>query len=182
MSRMERFVARDAARTIELGRALGRLVEPGDVIVLAGDLGAGKTTLVKGLAEGMGIVEHVTSPSFTFVHVYTGEIELVHVDLYRIEEERGLEDLGLGDVLYGWGVAAVEWGDRFPGLFGPGALFVTMTYSDDRTEADARSPTGAEVEMARAAKDAGGERVVEARAQGERARELLEGWAAACAA
>lgn len=183
MSRMERFVARDAARTIELGRALGRLVEPGDVIVLAGDLGAGKTTLVKGLAEGMGIVEHVTSPSFTFVQVYPGEIELVHVDLYRIDQERGLEDLGLGDVLYGPGVAAVEWGDRFPGLFGPGALFVTMTYSDERTGECTGSAGGAEAETGDgAAEDAGGERVLEVRAEGERAAELLEGWAAACAA
>lgn len=179
MSGTARFVARGAAKTIELGRALGRLVEPGDVTVLAGDLGAGKTTLVKGLAEGMGIVEHVTSPSFTFVQVYPGETELVHIDLYRIEDERGLDDLGLGDVLYGPGVAAVEWGDRFAWLFVPGALFVTITYTEvgasPDADADADAGTG------QGAEDGDGARVIEARAEGERAAELLEGWVAACA-
>lgn len=161
MSSTARFAARDAGMMVELGKALGRLVAPGDVIVLAGDLGAGKTTLVKGLAEGMGIVEHVTSPSFTFVQAYAGETELVHIDLYRIEEERGLDDLGLGDVLYGSGVVAVEWGDRSPGLFRPGALWVAITYGD----------VGAD-----------GTRVIDVRTEGVRAAELLTAWVAACAA
>jgi tRNA threonylcarbamoyladenosine biosynthesis protein TsaE len=171
VSRTARFVARDAAGTIELGRALGRLVEAGDVIVLAGDLGSGKTTLVKGLAEGMGVVGHVTSPSFALVQVYPGETELAHIDLYRIEDDRGLDDLGLGDVLYGPGVAAVEWGDRFAWLFAPGALFVTITYVEEdvgqRAGPAAEGPEGA--------------RAIEPRAEGERAAELLEGWVAACA-
>jgi tRNA threonylcarbamoyladenosine biosynthesis protein TsaE len=100
-----------------LGEALGRAVGAGDVIGLVGDLGAGKTLLVQGLAAGLGVPPevHVTSPTFTLVHTYEGgRVPLHHVDLYRLEREEELEDVGLDDLYRQDAVVAVEWFDRFP--------------------------------------------------------------------
>jgi tRNA threonylcarbamoyladenosine biosynthesis protein TsaE len=103
-----------AAETERLGEALGRLVVPGDVILLSGDLGAGKTTFTRGLARGAGVSEPVTSPSFTLLHEYAGRLPVYHFDLYRLTAEEELAELGLMEYLYGDGVAVVEW----PALLG----------------------------------------------------------------
>lgn len=95
------------------GQALAPLVAPGDVIVLSGDLGAGKTQLTKGLAAGLGVAEPVTSPTFNILLVHEGRIPLYHLDLYRLEHAYELEDLDYFATLEGDGVAVVEWGDRF---------------------------------------------------------------------
>ena len=110
---------RDADGMRALGVALGRASQAGDVFGLIGDLGAGKTLFMQGLAEGLGVPPElaVTSPTFTLVHVYEGgRATLFHVDLYRLEREEELEDVGLDD-LYRQpdGIVAVEWFDRFPG-------------------------------------------------------------------
>ena len=103
-----------AEATRALGGVLGRLVAPGDVILLSGDLGAGKTQLVKGLAATLGVVEPVTSPTFNILLVHEGRLPLYHVDLYRLERAEQLEDIDYFGTLEAGGVAAVEWGDRFP--------------------------------------------------------------------
>ena len=104
-------VTRSAAETEALGEELAANLAPGDLLLLAGELGAGKTTFVRGLARGLGIGAGVQSPTFQLVRVYAGRIQLAHVDLYRLEAGANLADLGLDDLL-DQGVVAVEWGDR----------------------------------------------------------------------
>ncbi|PKM83392.1 MAG: tRNA (adenosine(37)-N6)-threonylcarbamoyltransferase complex ATPase subunit type 1 TsaE [Firmicutes bacterium HGW-Firmicutes-14] len=96
-------------KTIEVGRALGALLKPGDVICLEGDLGAGKTHFAKGIALGLGVGEHVTSPTFTLINEYEGRLPMYHVDAYRLEDEDEAYELGLEEYLYGTGVTIIEW-------------------------------------------------------------------------
>jgi len=104
-------VTRSAAETEALGEELAANLAPGDLLLLAGELGAGKTTFVRGLARGLGSSGAVQSPTFQLVRVYPGRIQLAHVDLYRLESGAELADLGLDDLLE-QGIVAVEWGDR----------------------------------------------------------------------
>lgn len=105
------MVTNSPAETEAAGEAFGRDLEQGDLLLLAGDLGAGKTTFVRGVARGAGSSAHVASPTFQLVRVYKGRIQLAHVDLYRIEASGELGDLGL-DELLDQGAVLVEWGDR----------------------------------------------------------------------
>jgi len=108
-----------AEETIAFGRSLAAELSPPLIVLLRGDLGAGKTTLVKGIAEGFGAAraEDVTSPTFTLVHEYRGpHITLYHIDLYRIDTERELETLGLDDLLAPNSILLIEWGEKFPSL------------------------------------------------------------------
>lgn len=93
--------------TRALAHRLALLVSPGDVITLEGQLGVGKTAFTKALAEGMGITEHVTSPTFTIVKEYAGEIPLFHMDAYRLEDSE--DDIGFDDYFYGDGLTVIEW-------------------------------------------------------------------------
>ena len=102
--------------TRKLAARLGRLVIAGDVIALRGDLGAGKTCFVKGLAKGLQVSGDVHSPTFNIVVEHGGRLPLFHVDLYRILDADELVEIGLDSYLYGAGVCAVEWMDRFPSL------------------------------------------------------------------
>ncbi|MBU4556420.1 MAG: tRNA (adenosine(37)-N6)-threonylcarbamoyltransferase complex ATPase subunit type 1 TsaE [Actinobacteria bacterium] len=99
--------------THELGRALASLLAPADVLLLSGDLGAGKTALVKGIAEGLGVREPITSPTFNILLVHPGTLPLYHMDLYRLENPEELEDIDYFGTLEADGVSCVEWGDRF---------------------------------------------------------------------
>ena len=101
------------AATQAAGHALAPLVQSGDVIVLSGDLGAGKTQLTKGLALGLGVADSVTSPTFNILLVHQGRIPLYHFDLYRLEHPKELYDLDYWGTLEADGVSVVEWGDRF---------------------------------------------------------------------
>jgi tRNA threonylcarbamoyladenosine biosynthesis protein TsaE len=105
-------------RTRELGEALGRLLGPSSVVLLHGELGAGKTCFTQGLARGLGVPEDepVTSPSYTLMNPYEGRLPLYHFDLYRLVSVEDLVDLGFEDYLHGAGVTVVEWADRFPEL------------------------------------------------------------------
>lgn len=105
----------DLDATLALGRALGAVVQPGDVIALVGEIGAGKTTLVRGLALGAGADEDdVASPTFALAHQYRGRVVLTHVDLYRLERERELDEIGFDELLDDRdAVTLVEWADRF---------------------------------------------------------------------
>lgn len=98
--------------TERLGLVWGAVLEPGDVIVLTGDLGTGKTTLVRGLAAGLGVDRGVKSPTFALHLTYAGRVPLHHLDLYRVTEPRDLDELGLDDVLGRDGVTVLEWGER----------------------------------------------------------------------
>jgi tRNA threonylcarbamoyladenosine biosynthesis protein TsaE len=98
--------------TESIAAAIGAMLAAGDVVVLTGDLGAGKTTFVRGLARGLGVTIGVKSPSFAIHLRYPGRIALHHLDLYRLRDARDLAELGLEDVLEQEGVTAVEWGER----------------------------------------------------------------------
>lgn len=103
--------------TIAFGRSLAEELKPPKVVLLRGDLGAGKTTLVKGIAAGFGSAreEDVTSPTFTLVHEYLGpRASLYHIDLYRVDTQRQLETLGLDDLVTENSVLLIEWGEKFP--------------------------------------------------------------------
>ena len=129
---MTEFRTRTANETIELGRRIGAVLRDGDVLVLNGDLGAGKTQLTKGIADALGVVESVTSPTFTIQMVYEGsELELCHFDLYRLEDPEQLDDTGLFDVLGADGVCVIEWGDKFADQLGDERLDVFLTRMDD---------------------------------------------------
>ena len=106
-----------AEETIAFGRTLRDVLAPPKVVLLRGELGAGKTTLVKGIAEAFEAAEEedVTSPTFTLVHEYRGpRVTVYHVDLYRIDTERELETLGLDDLMEARNVLLIEWGEKFP--------------------------------------------------------------------
>lgn len=106
---MREIITNGAQETIQLGKSLGEIAGPGDVILLDGDLGAGKTTLTKGIARGLGISRPVKSPTFTLIREYQeGRLPLYHMDVYRLENG-GAEDLGLDEYFDGDGVSVVEW-------------------------------------------------------------------------
>lgn len=102
--------------TAAIGATLGQLVAAGDVLLLRGNLGAGKTRLTQGLARGLGIAQDVTSPTFILVNEYrSGRLPLYHIDLYRIAGDVEADALGLDEYFFGEGVTVVEWPDRAPG-------------------------------------------------------------------
>ncbi len=108
-------ITHGAGETRELGRRLAGQLRPGDVVLLRGPLGAGKSELTRGIAEGLGVEETVTSPSFTILNVYeSGRIPLYHFDWYRLESEEELYELGMDEYLGGDGIAAVEWPEQCP--------------------------------------------------------------------
>jgi tRNA threonylcarbamoyladenosine biosynthesis protein TsaE len=106
-----RVLSHSVADTHRLATVVSQLVQPGDLVVLAGDLGAGKTAFTKGLASAIGITDTVTSPTFVLVQEYDGPLPLAHVDVYRLEHPAELPDLGLDELLDGGRLVVVEWGD-----------------------------------------------------------------------
>jgi tRNA threonylcarbamoyladenosine biosynthesis protein TsaE len=118
---------RSAAETIELGRALSSVLRPGDVVAFYGDLGAGKTTMIKGVAAGLGVSDVVKSPSFVIVTEYAGRLPVYHVDLYRLSENSDFESIGLDSYLEGDGVCLIEWAERAEKALPGKAIRVRMT-------------------------------------------------------
>ena len=109
------MITRSAKETRKLGESLAERLKPGDVLLLEGDLGAGKSELTRGIARGLGVEETVTSPSFTILNVYeSGRCPLYHFDWYRLEGSGELYELGMDEYLGGDGIAVVEWPDRCP--------------------------------------------------------------------
>ena len=108
---MRDVVTNSAAETEAAGQDLGAGLRQGDLLLLKGDLGAGKTTFVRGVARGAGSRSHVASPTFQLVRVYPGRVQIAHVDLYRIESAGELVDLGLEELL-DQGAVVIEWGER----------------------------------------------------------------------
>ncbi len=119
--------------TQQLGRAIGEQAQPGDVYLLAGPLGAGKTCLTQGIAWGLGVEGYARSPTFVLMTRYQGRLTLYHLDLYRINHPSEAWDLGLEEQLYGDGVCAVEWADRAAELFPQDSLWITLDYDREDT-------------------------------------------------
>lgn len=112
--------------TVSIGQALGKLMKPGTVVCLEGNLGAGKTHFAKGVALGLGVEEHVTSPTFTLINEYEGRLPFYHVDAYRLEDEDEAYELGIEEYLYGNGITLIEWPDRIGSLLPDERLIVTI--------------------------------------------------------
>lgn len=113
---MKTFQTHSAEETTELGRRLADELKPGTIVLLRGDLGAGKTTMVKGIAEGFQAAkaDDVTSPTFTLIHEYRGPVvTLYHIDLYRIDTQRELDTLALDDLMTPNNILLIEWGEKF---------------------------------------------------------------------
>jgi tRNA threonylcarbamoyladenosine biosynthesis protein TsaE len=113
---MKTFTTHSAEETTELGRRLAAELQPESIVLLRGDLGAGKTTLVKGIAEAFhaAAADAVTSPTFTLIHEYRGpEVTLYHIDLYRIDTQRELDTLALDDLMGPQSILLIEWGEKF---------------------------------------------------------------------
>jgi tRNA threonylcarbamoyladenosine biosynthesis protein TsaE len=127
-------VTKSADDTRELGATIAAVVTPGDVVLLAGDLGAGKTTLAQGFARGLGITEQVTSPTFVLMRPYEGRLSLVHVDAYRLEQLQEVIDLGLPEMLDDGAVAIIEWGDVVAPALPPDFLELRLEYRESEDE------------------------------------------------
>lgn len=106
------IVSGSAEHTRSVGSALGKLAEAGDVILLVGPLGAGKTCLTQGVARGLGVVENVVSPTFVLLREYRGRLPLFHLDFYRLDSVDEISSLGLEEYLFGDGVCVVEWAEK----------------------------------------------------------------------
>lgn len=140
-SKVLEFETASADETIEAGRVIAKLLAPPKFLILRGELGAGKTTLVKGVAEALDAADadEVTSPTFTLIHEYEGTrdtepVRLYHLDLYRIEGERQLETLGLDDLSGPDSIVLVEWGEKFSSVVNRsnGEIVMTSTGGDSR--------------------------------------------------
>lgn len=115
---MIRVLTETAEETRRLGAAVAELARPADLLLLSGDLGAGKTTFSQGFGAGLGVDESITSPTFTIVRSYRGRLPLHHLDVYRLEQPEEVADLGLGELLDDDAVTLVEWGEHIAPLLG----------------------------------------------------------------
>lgn len=125
----------DETCTLEMGLHMGKLLEPGDVLALRGELGAGKTLFTRGLARGLGIPPEipVTSPTFTFINEYEGRLRLYHMDLYRLTDPDELETLPWREALFGTGVAVIEWPERLGEDLPEDRFDITLIITGDET-------------------------------------------------
>ncbi|HLR80985.1 MAG TPA: tRNA (adenosine(37)-N6)-threonylcarbamoyltransferase complex ATPase subunit type 1 TsaE [Bacillota bacterium] len=126
--------------TREVAKQLATLLKPGDVITLEGDLGAGKTTFTKGLAEGLGVKRTVTSPTFTIVKEYEGELPLFHMDVYRLKDSE--EDIGFEEYFSGEGICVVEWASYITDFLPEQLLNINITYVDEQSRLLSFTPKG----------------------------------------
>ena len=127
-------ISHSAEETIAFGRQLAGSLRAGDVLALTGDLGAGKTCLVKGLATGLGITHAVTSPTFTLIHEYRGgRLPLAHIDLYRLATAGEAVNIGIEEYLSGAGVTVIEWAERIESLLPAQTKRMRLTALDETT-------------------------------------------------
>jgi len=129
------FQTHRVSETIRIGKKIGSLLLPGDVIALVGELGTGKTQFIKGLAVGVGVgnPNYISSPSFTLINEYTGRIPFYHIDLFRLAIEKEAEALGLEEYLGGEGIVAIEWADKIPSLLPKELLWIYIRYTGKQT-------------------------------------------------
>ena len=106
------FTTTSAEETVELGKKIGSFLKKGDIIAMQGTLGAGKTTMTKGIAQALGINETITSPTFCLISEYEGKMPLYHMDVYRLDGAEDFANLGTEDMLYGEGVSIIEWSEK----------------------------------------------------------------------
>ena len=136
------LISHSPEQTQKLGIRIGELALPGDIFLLVGDLGAGKTCLTQGIAWGLGIKEYALSPSFVIVRELYGRLPLYHMDLYRLEHIEEIAELGLDDYLYGNGVCVVEWAERGLDMLPKEHLLIQINYLSDTERSFQLKPDG----------------------------------------
>jgi tRNA threonylcarbamoyladenosine biosynthesis protein TsaE len=126
---------RSEEETIALGEEIGRTLGRGAVVLLTGELGAGKTTIAKGIIQGLGAaaLDDVSSPTYTLIHEFGEDPKVYHIDLYRIEHAREVLALGIDELLDGDAILLVEWGERFPALWPPNHIEIRLAWLDETT-------------------------------------------------
>ena len=136
-----KFISIEPQQTLEFAKKLAEMLQPGDVIALEGDLGAGKTTFTKGLAEGLGIKRTVNSPTFTIIKEYQGtRMPLYHMDVYRVEDS--FEDLGFDEYFEGNGVTVVEWAHLIKEQLPDSLLTINLYHRDEQSRELVLEPKG----------------------------------------
>lgn len=125
------FISHSDAQTQRFGARLGPFLQSGDVLALVGDLGSGKTRWVKGVCQGLGVIDPVISPTFTLVNEYQGRLPIYHIDLYRISAAVETLTFGLEEYLYGSGICLIEWADRITALLPSDYLTVELYYLEE---------------------------------------------------
>lgn len=137
-----KYITETAEQTKELGKRLGEKVGPGTVVALNGPLGAGKTVLTKGLAQGLDVASTVTSPSFTIIVEHEGRIPLRHIDLYRTGSDEELELFGFGELTSGDCVTVIEWGEKAATFLDEDHILISFSIlPDGKREIDVSGPT-----------------------------------------
>jgi tRNA threonylcarbamoyladenosine biosynthesis protein TsaE len=133
--------------TRAFGLALAKELKPGAIVALVGDLGTGKTTLTRYIAEGLGILEPIQSPTFTIIREHrTGRLPLFHFDVYRLDGPEDLLELGYEDYFFGEGVTIVEWADKVADLMPEETLWIHLDYLEAKDEKDGKAEAEAEAE------------------------------------
>ncbi len=125
---MLKLVTHNPEETQEFGKRCGELSKPGDIFLLTGELGAGKTCLTQGIAFGLGIKEYALSPTFVIMRQLKGRLPLYHIDLYRLDRLEETADLGLDDYLYGDGISVIEWAEKAMSLMPAEHLLIQIEY------------------------------------------------------
>ena len=124
------IISNSAEETEKLGRTIGHIAKEGDVLLLNGPLGAGKTCLTQGIAHGLGIDAVTQSPTFTLIREYQGRLPLYHMDLYRLNFNE-ISDLGIEEYLYGYGLCVIEWAERGDAMMPEEAILFDIAYLDE---------------------------------------------------
>jgi tRNA threonylcarbamoyladenosine biosynthesis protein TsaE len=125
------FKTGSAEETQKLGERLGELAEPGDIYLLSGNLGVGKTCLTQGIVRGLGSSEYALSPTFVLMREMQGRLPVYHMDLYRLDQLEEISDLGLDDYLYGRGLCVIEWAEKGLSVMPAEHLLIEIAYSRD---------------------------------------------------
>lgn len=141
MSALE-LISHSPEQTQKLGMYIGELALPGDVFLLVGELGAGKTCLTQGIAWGLDIKEYTASPSFVIIRELYGRLPLYHIDLYRLDRIEESMELGLDDYLYGKGVCVVEWAEKAMSILSAEHLLIKISYLSDTERSFEMRPSG----------------------------------------
>jgi tRNA threonylcarbamoyladenosine biosynthesis protein TsaE len=147
MNSMNEYIVKtnNTEETLQFSKELAQRLQPGDVITLEGDLGAGKTTFTKGLAVGLDITKNVSSPTFTIIKEYNGRLPLYHMDVYRLEDS--YEDLGFDEYFEGQGVTVVEWAHLIDEQLPNELLQIKITHGEENTRVLTITPIGKRYEM-----------------------------------
>lgn len=128
-----RLISKSSEQTFTIGKQIGTFLQKGSIIALQGCLGAGKTALTQGIAQGLGIFEPITSPTFTLISEYEGTIPLYHMDVYRLDSTDDFLNLGVEDLLYGDGVSIIEWSEKIMNVLPKDVITISITIEKDNS-------------------------------------------------